>query len=174
MSRSKAEDGEGRLSCLARNEPQGSGDESRQPAVAGTPGPVQIKPGAAASVGAHQAVPEPWPSAHRSPDQDGRAFVATTLANTRPCGAPRAETDMTDRPRRPLLHLKAGTAPAAKTPPPGKWRCKPCGGVVELDADLADEAEVRCGSCGAVLGRAGQFRSDPPQLQRIRARRIGG
>jgi uncharacterized paraquat-inducible protein A len=80
---------------------------------------------------------------------------------------------MTERPHRPILHLKAATAPAAKTAPPAAgWRCKPCGAAVEIGPSLDEADDVRCPSCGAVLGRAGQFRSDPPQLQRLRARRV--
>ncbi|HEX3365001.1 hypothetical protein [Phenylobacterium sp.] len=80
---------------------------------------------------------------------------------------------MTERPSRPILHLKAATASPVLAPPAAGWRCKPCGAVVDVNSGLADADEVRCPSCGALLGRAGQFRSDPPQLQRIRARRVG-
>ena len=80
---------------------------------------------------------------------------------------------MTEPPRRPILHLKA-PPPGLKTPAaPAAWRCKPCGAPVEVAVTLADEDEVRCPSCNALLGRASQFRSDPPQLQRVRARLIG-
>jgi DNA-directed RNA polymerase subunit RPC12/RpoP len=83
---------------------------------------------------------------------------------------------MTERPSRTILHLKTPSPSAAKTPPVAAaagWRCKPCGAAVDLDSGLADADEVRCPSCRALLGRAGQFRSDPPQVQRIRARRVG-
>jgi predicted RNA-binding Zn-ribbon protein involved in translation (DUF1610 family) len=83
---------------------------------------------------------------------------------------------MTERPSRPILHLKAAPPSAAKAPAPvtaAGWRCKPCGAAVDIEAGLDDADEVRCPACGALLGRAGQFRSDPPQLQRIRARRVG-
>jgi hypothetical protein len=78
---------------------------------------------------------------------------------------------MTDRPTRPILHLKATPTPTPKDLKP-EWRCKPCGSVVDVDAALADIDTVRCPACGAALGRAGQFRSDPPQIQRLRARRV--
>jgi hypothetical protein len=78
---------------------------------------------------------------------------------------------MTERPTRPILHLKATPAPAPKDPK-SEWRCKPCGAVVEIDPNLADGDTVRCPACGAALGRAGQFRSDPPQMQRLRARQV--
>ncbi len=81
---------------------------------------------------------------------------------------------MTEPPRRrPILHLKA-PPPGLKAPSaPSAWRCKPCGAPVEVAAALADEDDVRCPSCNALLGRASQFRSDPPQLQRVRARLVG-
>jgi rubrerythrin len=78
---------------------------------------------------------------------------------------------MTEPTRRPILRLK-NPPPAAKTP--RAWRCKPCGAPVEIAATLADDGEVRCPACNALLGTAHQFRSDPPQLQRIRARLVGG
>lgn len=77
---------------------------------------------------------------------------------------------MTDRPTRPILHLKT-TVTLAPKEPKSEWRCKPCGSVVEIDPALADTDTVRCPACDAALGRAGQFRSDPPQIQRLRARR---
>jgi DNA-directed RNA polymerase subunit RPC12/RpoP len=78
---------------------------------------------------------------------------------------------MTERPPRPILHLKGKTAPAPNAPQTS-WRCKPCGAVVEIASDLADTDTIRCQACGASLGKAGQFRSDPPQLQRLRARQV--
>jgi rubrerythrin len=136
------------------------------------PGPDQARSGCIG--GGYRMTPNPGPSVRRSPGEKSRAIVATRSAPTRAGGAKRAKRDMTERPRRPILHLKAGTVAPAKTAAPGKWRCKPCGAVVEPGPELDDDDEVRCGACGAVLGRAGQFRSDPPQLQRIRARRVGG
>jgi uncharacterized paraquat-inducible protein A len=81
---------------------------------------------------------------------------------------------MTEPTRRPILHLKT-PPPGSKTPSPTVgWRCKPCGAPVEVAAALDGQDEVRCPACNALLGRADQFRSDPPQLQRIRARMVGG
>jgi hypothetical protein len=83
---------------------------------------------------------------------------------------------MSERPSRPILHLKGArviTPTAAPAPAVAGWRCKPCGATANIEARLEDDDEVRCPACGALLGRAGQFRSDPPQLQRIRARRVG-
>lgn len=76
---------------------------------------------------------------------------------------------MTERPPRSILHLK-GTPPLAPKAQSAEWRCKPCGAAVLIDPTLDDTDTVRCPACGASLGRAGQFRSDPPQLQRVRAR----
>ena len=80
---------------------------------------------------------------------------------------------MTEPPRRPILHLKTPPPSAKVAAPSVGWRCKPCGAPVEIAATLADEDEVRCPACNALLGRARQFRSDPPQLQRVRARLVG-
>jgi DNA-directed RNA polymerase subunit RPC12/RpoP len=80
---------------------------------------------------------------------------------------------MTEPPRRSVLHLKTPPrrteAPSAET----GWRCKPCGTAVEISGALGDADVVRCPGCNASLGLAGQFRSDPPQYQRVRARKIG-
>jgi len=89
----------------------------------------------------------------------------------RPQRHDRAQQHMTERPTRPILHLKGAPAPAPKAVS-AEWRCKPCGAAVEIDPSLDDMDLVRCPGCGASLGRAGQFRSDPPQLQRVRARRV--
>lgn len=93
---------------------------------------------------------------------------------------------MTERPRRPILHLKlnpdrpppipAAPAPSkpavAKAPPPpiGEvWKCKPCGTAISL-ADMPMEGDVRCPGCNARLGKAEDFRADPPRSERLRAR----
>ena len=57
--------------------------------------------------------------------------------------------------------------PAVKTP---GWKCKPCGTSFQVSGDLADEDAVRCPSCNARLGRAGDFLGEPPALDRVRAR----
>ncbi|WP_374574383.1 hypothetical protein [Phenylobacterium sp.] len=93
---------------------------------------------------------------------------------------------MTERPRRPILHLKLNpdrplptpAAPApkpepVKAPPPmpvGEvWKCKPCGASIAL-TDMPMEGDVRCPSCNARLGKAEDFRADPPRTERLRAR----
>jgi len=88
---------------------------------------------------------------------------------------------MTDEPRRrPILKLKnppkvvipgAPPPPPPAPPPPVQhdWKCKPCGTGLSVAPDIADEAEVRCPSCNARLGTAGDFRADPPPAK-LRAR----
>jgi DNA-directed RNA polymerase subunit RPC12/RpoP len=51
-----------------------------------------------------------------------------------------------------------------------KWRCKPCGAAVEVDASLANEERVRCPSCNASLGVAAAFRAGVPGSVQLRAR----
>jgi DNA-directed RNA polymerase subunit RPC12/RpoP len=74
--------------------------------------------------------------------------------------------------RRPVLHLKTPPRALAPAPVAVKWKCKPCGELLEVSSTLPDEAVVRCPACNARLGRAAQFRSDEPQPQGVRARRI--
>ncbi len=77
---------------------------------------------------------------------------------------------MSEPARRPILSLKNPPAPKVPPPPPSRWKCKPCGGLVEVAASLADDEAVRCPSCNARLGKAGQFRADGPEQQKVRAR----
>jgi DNA-directed RNA polymerase subunit RPC12/RpoP len=87
---------------------------------------------------------------------------------------------MTDKPKRPILHLKfppstpIGAAPAPVAPPPAPkaqtWKCKPCGKPFQVLGELTDEDSVRCPACNARLGLAADFRSDPPNLEKVRAR----
>ena len=67
--------------------------------------------------------------------------------------------------------------PAAAAPPPpppvpvvGDWKCKPCGTRFDPPTELADEDHVRCPSCNARLGLASDFRADPPNVAKLRAR----
>lgn len=105
---------------------------------------------------------------------------------------------MSDTPKRPILRLKVAVQPptpdfavkrepkpasrfkprpppppAAPEPPPlpegDRWRCKPCGGLVVITAEMTDEDVVRCGSCNARLGLVADFRADPPPAK-LRAR----
>ncbi|MFN3520751.1 MAG: hypothetical protein ACK4YQ_00770 [Phenylobacterium sp.] len=98
---------------------------------------------------------------------------------------------MTERPRRPILHLKLNpdrpppipavpaapvkAAPARPAKPAAPaltgevWKCKPCGAAIAL-ADMPLEGDVRCPGCNARLGKAEDFRADPPRTERLRAR----
>jgi DNA-directed RNA polymerase subunit RPC12/RpoP len=88
---------------------------------------------------------------------------------------------MTEKPRRPILHLKfppstpivvAGIEPAAAAPAPRAmtWKCKPCGKPFQVLSELADTDSVRCPACNARLGLAADFRAEPPELDKVRAR----
>jgi len=66
-------------------------------------------------------------------------------------------------------------APPPPPPPPpavGDWKCKPCGTRFDPPTDLADEDSVRCPSCNARLGLASDFRADPPNVDKLRARHL--
>jgi len=64
------------------------------------------------------------------------------------------------------------TAPEPPPPPPatGDFKCKPCGTRFDPPTELADEDSVRCPSCNARLGLASDFRADPPNVDKLRAR----
>jgi hypothetical protein len=55
-------------------------------------------------------------------------------------------------------------------PEPAAWLCKPCGTRFTPDAALAPETPVRCPSCNAKLGKAGDFADPQPGFPRLRAR----
>ena len=92
---------------------------------------------------------------------------------------------MNERVRRPTLHLKlGGTSPAdpdapaalaaepAPKPAAYTWKCRPCGTAFVPPSEGPDDEAVRCPSCNARLGKAGDFRLDPPPLERLRARAV--
>ena len=100
---------------------------------------------------------------------------------------------MNERVRRPILHLKLGATPpaapaadapaadqpAAAAPVPAEpapqawiWKCRPCGARFEPPREGPDDEAVRCPACNARLGKAGDFRLDPPPLERLRARAV--
>ena len=100
---------------------------------------------------------------------------------------------MTETSRRPILHLKLGTVvkpmgPAAApppaprpaafkparppAPPPATWKCRPCGSGFTPPEVAAETDAVRCPSCNAKLGLVRDFRGDPPNLDRLRARPV--
>ena len=88
--------------------------------------------------------------------------------NAKPFG--RDYLGMTEPPRRPTLHLKNPPLRVQPAAPPVRWKCKPCGALLEVDLALADDAAVRCPSCNARLGRVEQFRGDPAEVRGVRAR----
>lgn len=79
-----------------------------------------------------------------------------------------------ERIQRPAGHkrvvLRAPEPPPAPPPPTGDFKCKPCGTRFDPPAELADEDSVRCPSCNARLGLASDFRADPPNVDKLRAR----
>jgi hypothetical protein len=97
-----------------------------------------------------------------------------------------ATDEMTEKPKRPTLRLKfppklpdqpaakpaARPVTAAAAPSPPEWKCKPCGTAFSVPAELADDESVRCPSCNARLGLASDFRMDPPNISRLRARAV--
>ena len=95
---------------------------------------------------------------------------------------------MNERVRRPILSLKLGpsaakpaedgpdsAAPATAAPAAPAaytWKCRPCGKAFVPPSEGPDDEAVRCPSCNARLGKAGDFRLDPPPLERLRARAV--
>jgi DNA-directed RNA polymerase subunit RPC12/RpoP len=81
---------------------------------------------------------------------------------------------MTDQPRRPILSLKgAADRPSpSSSAPPVRWKCRPCGAAFDPPTDIAPEDAVRCPGCNARLGKAVDFRCEPPALTRLRARPV--
>jgi hypothetical protein len=71
----------------------------------------------------------------------------------------------------PIRAKKPGRPPPAPAPPPVQydWKCKPCGTGFSVAPELADADPVRCPSCNAKLGLAGEFRAEPPPAK-LRAR----
>ncbi len=70
-------------------------------------------------------------------------------------------------PKRPILRLK----PVAPKPPVSTfWKCKPCGGAVEVLCAAPPHEVVRCPTCNANLGKAGDFNSEP--VGKVRARKV--
>jgi DNA-directed RNA polymerase subunit RPC12/RpoP len=73
---------------------------------------------------------------------------------------------------------RAPRPPRFEAPPPPKpvetfdWKCKPCGKGFDVGVELGDEDAVRCPACNARLGLARDFRADPPNLAKVRARLV--
>lgn len=78
-----------------------------------------------------------------------------------PPSAPKPAAKPSLRPPRP---------PKAAKPPEPAWKCRPCGSAFDVPATAADEDAVRCPSCNAKLGLARDFRMDPPNIEKLRAR----
>jgi DNA-directed RNA polymerase subunit RPC12/RpoP len=116
--------------------------------------------------------PKSAPETPRSLSSTTRVFVPTPkpagsgkpFGASKPFGAPKAfgASKAFGAPRR-------APAPAK---PEAQWRCKPCGKAFELPLELADDEAVRCPSCNARLGLAADFRANPPNLARVRARAV--
>lgn len=95
---------------------------------------------------------------------------------------------MNERARRPILHLKLGSTPpavsaeserpaapitaTAAAPALYTWKCRPCGTPFVPPREGPDGEPVRCPACNARLGRAADFRLDPPPLDKLRARAV--
>jgi hypothetical protein len=98
-----------------------------------------------------------------------------TLSLKSPVAAPGGPPPL-ERMVKPSARTTVFTPSAAPPPPPpapapvGDWKCKPCGTRFDPPAELADEDHVRCPSCNARLGLASDFRSDPPNVAKLRAR----
>jgi DNA-directed RNA polymerase subunit RPC12/RpoP len=83
---------------------------------------------------------------------------------------PSANVFIPPKPTRPRPMMRARPAPPPPPPKPTfEWKCKPCGQGLSVPMELADDEYVRCPSCNARLGLAGDFRSDPPGKVRARA-----
>jgi DNA-directed RNA polymerase subunit RPC12/RpoP len=82
---------------------------------------------------------------------------------------------MTEQPRRPILRLKgAADRPSPLSPPQPlvRWKCRPCGAAFDPPTDIGLDEAVRCPKCNARLGKAADFRCEPPAFDRLRARPV--
>lgn len=79
---------------------------------------------------------------------------------------------MSETPKRPILSLKNPPKPKPAPAKPSKWKCKPCGATVQLTGEEDPAGDVRCPGCNARLGLAGDFNSQPPKTEGLRARPI--
>ena len=132
---------------FSSSEPEGAD----APAPEGADAPASEKPAAPPDAPA----PRPLPVAPtaRSSTKTVREFTPTRAF--RPARPPRVE------------------APPPPPKPTFAWKCKPCGKGLDVAPELADDDAVRCPSCNARLGLARDFRSDPPNLEKVRARWVG-
>jgi DNA-directed RNA polymerase subunit RPC12/RpoP len=112
---------------------------------------------------AQEAAPKAPPNVRTTPVAPGSRSTTRIVREFKPASPSRP-------PRQPRFE-----APAP--PPKAKfvgWKCKPCGKGFEVSPELADEDAVRCPSCNARLGLARDFRSDPPNIDKVRARLVKG
>ena len=87
---------------------------------------------------------------------------------TRPLGPQPLAPLRTDKPR----PFRSSRPPRESKPverPSHGWKCKPCGAFFDPPAEGPDDEVVRCPSCNARIGVAGDFRQTPPAA-RLRAR----
>lgn len=88
-----------------------------------------------------------------------------------PGGPPPLERIQRPDARKRVVVVAPEPPPAPAPPPPtGDFKCKPCGTRFDPPAELADSDSVRCPSCNARLGLASDFRADPPNVDKLRAR----
>ena len=86
--------------------------------------------------------------------------------------SPKAPSAPWSSPKTPAAHWSAPKPPARAAAPSPEWKCKPCGTAFNVPAELGDDDSVRCPSCNARLGLARDFRQDPPNTSKLRARAV--
>jgi DNA-directed RNA polymerase subunit RPC12/RpoP len=95
------------------------------------------------------------------------------LKNPPPIRAPEPPPEPAPRLGSPRFFKPARPEPPPAPPAPQHaWKCRPCGTGFTPAPDLAEEDFVRCPSCNARLGRAADFRADPPNVEKLRARYV--
>jgi DNA-directed RNA polymerase subunit RPC12/RpoP len=127
----------------------------------------------------HLKFPSASPSESDTPAGKSPPAARVPLEPRAPLMAPAARPGRTVREFKPAAQARPPRAPrpprfeAPLKPKAFDWKCKPCGKGVDVAAELADEDAVRCPSCNARLGLAKDFRSDPPNVEKVRARFVG-
>jgi DNA-directed RNA polymerase subunit RPC12/RpoP len=112
-------------------------------------------------------------------DKPRRPILHLKFAPAAPAAPPApvapTATPAATRAKAPMAKARATKAQTAKAQPGAQtWKCRPCGKPFEIAGALADDDSVRCPSCNARLGRAGDFRSEKPDLTKLRARVVVG
>ena len=97
-----------------------------------------------------------------------RAILKLKLPVNRPLG-PDAMASATEG-----LVVKAAPTPVEAAEPAVvfRWKCKPCGTAFGIPDEAGDADIVRCPACNAKLGVAADFRAEPPNLEKVRARQV--